>query len=225
MLFPAGCQPAGVHLPWGCWGDLSLRWRWWWLLLCSRTWWLHTWETAASGVRVLLSAQVWQDPVKKCCWLRTGLEPPGTAMLTHSCPFRRDCDTCISAQLCSWVPKWYCITHPSTGRKFDYSTLASNVITLNRRRTFSLLNFLLCSASLSGGKQVYKSAASLFQLLHVHPPHSHALVRGVRHSLAARAVLGWPNFLQSAAKAVDINFKGKQLPFIITHGFSSTSFK
>lgn len=119
----------------------------------------------------------------------------------------------------------YCITHPSTGRKFDYSTLASNVITLNRRGTFSLLNFLLCSASLSRGKQVYKSAASLLQLLHVHPPHFHAPARGVRHSRAARAVADWPNFLQSAVKAVDINFKGKQLPFIITHGFSSTSFK
>lgn len=159
------------------------------------------------------------------CWLRAGLEPPGTPMLTHSRTFHHDCDTCVYAQVCLWVPRWYCIAHPSTGRKFDYSTLASNVITLNRRGTFSLLNFLLCSASLSRGKQVYKSAASLFQLMHVHPPHFHALARGVRRSLAAPAVVDWPNFLQSAAKAVDINFKGKQLPFIITHGFSSTSFK
>ncbi|CAN0209527.1 unnamed protein product, partial [Bubo scandiacus] len=64
-----------------------------------------------------------------------------------------------------------------------------------------------CQASLSRGKQVYKSAASLFQLLHVHPPHFHTQARGVGQSLPARAVLDWPNFLQSAVKAVDINFK------------------
>lgn len=107
----------------------------------------------------------------------------------------------------------------------DNSSIASNAIPLNSRGTFPLLNTLVCSASLSRGKQVYKSATSLFWLLHVHPPHFHALRRGVRHSLTAQAAMDWPNFLQSATKAIDINFKGKQLPFIITHGFSSTSFK
>ncbi|KAJ7400965.1 hypothetical protein BTVI_100308 [Pitangus sulphuratus] len=64
-----------------------------------------------------------------------------------------------------------------------------------------------CQASLSRGKQVYKSATSLFQLLLVYPPHFHALERGVRHSLTAQAVMDWPNFLRSAVKAIDINFK------------------
>lgn len=160
-----------------------------------------------------------------CCWLRATGQPQADTLphlpswLWHLPSVLRYTYGYV------WMHRWYCIAHPSTGRKFDYSTLAGNVITLNRRGTFSLLNFLLCSASLSRGKQAYKSAASLFQLLHVHPPHFHALVRGVRRSLATWVVVDWPNFLQSAAKAVDINFKGKQLPFIITHGFSSASFK
>lgn len=169
-----------------------------------------------------------------CCWLRAGLKPPCSSHRAAPgwctpAPSIVTVTPAVCAQLYLWIHvwihRWYCIAHPSTGRKFDYSTLASNVITLNRRGTFSLLNFLLCSASLSRGKQAYKSAASLFQLLHVHPPHFHTLARGVSRSLATWAVMDWPNFLQSAAKAVDINFKGKQLPFIITHGFSSASFK
>lgn len=54
------------------------------------------------------------------------------------------------------------------------------------------------------------------------PPCFNALVRGVSTAWADTV---WPNFLQSTAKATDISFKGKQLPFIITHGFSSTSFE
>lgn len=120
-------------------------------------WLCHVPGAVASGVQVLLAGSV-----APCRWLRTGLEPLGTPMLTHSPASHCVCDTWAYAQVCFWVHSWYCIAHPSTGRKVSYSTLASNVLTLNRRGTFPLLNSLVCSASLSRGKQVYKSATSLF---------------------------------------------------------------
>lgn len=68
----------------------------------------------------------WGDPSQMWRWW----------WLTRSCTFHHDCDTCICAQVCLWIHRWYCIAHPSASRKFDSSTRASNVITLNRRGTF-----------------------------------------------------------------------------------------
>lgn len=81
-----------------------------------------------------------------------------------------------------------------------------------------------CVQLLTGGEnKPIKVPPACFNFCTWHgPPCFNALERGVS---TARAATLWPNFLQSTAKATDISFKGKQLPFIITHGFSSTSFK
>lgn len=122
---------------------------------CPRTWWPPVFSRCLQRAWPALFRWL-------CCWLRDGLKPLGTLRLTHSPAFHCVCDTWAYAQVCLLVHSWCWIACPSTGRKFNYSTLASNAITLNRRGTFPLLNSSVCSASLSRGKQVYKSATSLF---------------------------------------------------------------
>lgn len=118
---------------------------------CPRTWWPQVFRHCLQSVWPALCRWL-------CCWLRAGLKPLGSPVLTHTPAFHCVCDAWAYAEVCLWVHSWYCIPHPSTGRKLDYSTLASNVITLNRRGTFPLLNSSVCSASLSRGKQVYKTS-------------------------------------------------------------------
>lgn len=115
-------------------------------------------DAVASGVQALLAESVAKPRTGGWGLASSHWAPPCWHNLCLPCV----CDTWAYAQVCSWVHRWYCIAHPSAGTKFDYSTSASNVITLNRRGAFPLLNSLVCSASLSRGKQVYENATSLF---------------------------------------------------------------
>lgn len=116
-------------------------------VLCPRIQWPLVLRHCSQGV--------WLGPTQVAVLLAEGWPQatghPHAGTLAHCPTFHCVCDTCAYAQVCLWVHSWYCIAHPSTGRKFNYSTLASNVITLNRRGTFPLLNSLVCSASLSRG--------------------------------------------------------------------------
>lgn len=135
-----------LFLRWGApvgWSSCRWLWaRWWpqWLLLLH--WCETTSQLLSAEGEVALGAPRTLSPVG-CSSLAAGL-------LGWPIP---DVEVTVAALWPGCIPKTVYNCQPA--------------IMWNSREAFSLLSFLLCSASHSRGKQAYKGAASLFQLLHV----------------------------------------------------------